>query len=656
MSIIGLNSSKTGTDLNDGVSDTWTDAIINIPVNRVLTTNINQRIQGVPYAISPIPSSLVLRDSFGAVELGEVIATKLTVNPIESSQSVEIQSAISFKNIAYETQVDLINDAEGVIRTNAQLRSLAVPDKVDDITNKAYVDSIGSTLQALIEDATQIAEDALDRANSAVIRVIEDPQTMVGTLSVGSLFTASLEDEVVRISKSAPVAINISPNANSHYAIYSCDGNNTTHLLSDPQSFSSINDFFPVYISYVSQCDDFSNVDMYINLSGYTVFTFTIASLVSVTTAFGLSASLAEILGFAQAPVPTQTFPGVGTFYVGVLGPLFQYTYISGQVVTITSTYPANTGVGIENTITLGNSIISATNNLAINAPKTTITGEVAIHNPSTPTIVTTQVLSVIGDISCATSTATKNAYVDGTLIIGNVPDSFASYVNFQVKNPVNELVRLSFDTFLDATIIHRLNQVPARAIYAANATSELSHIVAPTENCSILTQKAGEYTWLIPYSLQLVSNPYINSPGGTNINPVTTLTIGTFTHLRVMASDDNTNVTMMPVGSFQRVNIANPNTSITYLGNNDYTFRVNWSLSAVGSNNQTCDFALFINETLYEKSLHRMVYSANSEFECMSQEVSLMLSTNDVISVRCKSSIGTITMYNYNMAISVVC
>jgi hypothetical protein len=175
MSIIGLKTGSEGTNLNDGRSDEWTDSLITVPINRVLSTDVNQRIVGLPYAISPIPSSLVLRDSFGT--FGDVLATKLTV--ANSPKTIQIGSdTISFQNSTYETQVRLVNDEEDVIRVNGFLRSSSIPTQDDDLTNKLYVNLQNDSVLEQAEAARTTAFEALSIATNSVSRTTVSSQSI----------------------------------------------------------------------------------------------------------------------------------------------------------------------------------------------------------------------------------------------------------------------------------------------------------------------------------------------------------------------------------------------------------------------------------------------------------------------------------------------
>jgi hypothetical protein len=634
MSLIGLNNSGVGTDLNDGAADNWTDSLISVPINRVLATDTNQKIVGITKAISVIPNSLVLRDAFGAVDLGQIDASTIKIGTTQENLFID-ENTIRFQNTAYEGSTSLTLLAEGIIGVTGKLKSLVVPTENDDLVNKLYVDGL---------------------TNQAITSTETNPQSIISNLNIGSTVSIDVAADVMTLEKTVTTSGDILPNNDGNYAIFTCS-TNPGQLLSDPQTFVDLNDFFTQYIAYVQSCGDFTNVNMFINGSGFTEFTFTVG--VTDPIAFGLSPSLAVILGFDLEPPSTQTYPpGIGEFYVQVLGPLFQYTYLPGEIVTITSTYQANLGtISVRNLNIDGNSI-SSTSSIDITAAVTKITGGFEVDSTTTTLIKSTTSVNIDTPlVNVKGLQAADDVGIFGKLSVGFLQNVFATGKNFEVLNPITQISELSFDITDNTTRIRKLNNVPGNCIYVSEPGGDLSFIPPARDKCSILTSKNG-YEWLTPYSAQVVSNPYIASPTGTNLNPVTTLTPGTFGHLRVMSNDANIDTEFGPPSStsFLRINIPDSDTRITYQGDPGYKFRINWSLSAVGANNQTCDFALFINEVLYEKSLHRMIYSANSEFEVMSQEVAVGLNTNDVISVRCNSTATTLTMYNYNMTISVIC
>jgi hypothetical protein len=468
-----------------------------------------------------------------------------------------------------------------------------------------------------------------------------------------------------------------------------------THFLisNTPLICTGVMDFLSQYSAQViTTCvisGDMSAFNLSVDPDGRFQFSFTAA--VSGPFAFAFSPEMAVQIGMSSNPPnPSKIiFGGTG---VGNLYMLFQTNATAGSTYTFQSdglfgnSVPNNAIEITTTSISSVGDISIESNNLNITSTGTTsiesnnlniTTNNLSVNNTNTIDIntgifdITTTGTTTINSGAGITISGLGGAIIENTYLrVDNVAE-FKKTVSIgteAIPTFGGEILRVFnpatteevFNVNSTFTYIKTLNDItnPSNKgclYYSNETTGALSFFPRADYDCSFITWKSNKPVWRIPYMSELVNNPYINDALGTGTNIPTTITGWT----ELIISDNNIYFNSAPSPTFFTRTIAG-NTTIRYVGfpfaSNDYKFRVSYTVSLSGFNNQTVELALYKNGLRVDTTINKMVFSSNSEYEVMSRIAIIPLLKNDTLSVRINSNQPEVTVSNYNMLIETVC
>lgn len=461
-----------------------------------------------------------------------------------------------------------------------------------------------------------------------------------------------------------------------------------THFLisNTPLICTGVMDFISQYSAQVNTTcvitGDMSAFNLSIQPNGR--FQFSFQAAVDGPFGFAFSVEMAIQIGMSTNPPDPSKIINGGTG-VGDLYMLFQTNATNGLTYTFQSDALFGNSV-INNAISITADAITSDNNILIRSEGLTVESNTSLNvNSISLDINTIQTIDIKSGDSIDINVVDNNflptgflTLTSGTLnIVNNLTDISSINTNFKksvsigtepnpsfvgqmltVFNP--ETTEEIFNINPTFTYIKALNDItnPSNKgclYYSNETTGALSFFPRADYDCSFITWKTNKPVWRIPYMAELVNNPYINDALGTGTNIPTTIT--GWTELNI--SDNNIYFNSSPSPTFF-TRVLNGNTTIRYVGFpfalNDYKFRVSYTVSLSGFNNQTVELALYKNGLRIDTTINKMVFSSNSEYEIMSRIAIIPLLKNDTLSVRINSNQPEVTVSNYNMLIETVC